>query len=164
MWRNALLYRYSAISDNGIEVEIDEYDADNANIYLVPELLTTKNPPPPPQLAKTVIRLFYQGAKLVTLTLYSTVTSAGTLLCQGKECPAWDSKECDALRDIVTSFRHNEDLGVVTQSLLRIPFTLSVTEDGSSILKPPQAQTNPGGPNPLSVPALPLMVLPAVPK
>ena len=65
VWRNALLHRYSAISDNGIGVEIDEYDADNANIYLVPELLiTSKNLPPTPACPKQSSGCFTRGPSL----------------------------------------------------------------------------------------------------
>ena len=39
----------------------------------------------------------------MTISLYFTVTPAGTLLCQGRDCPAWDSQEYDVLRDIVSA-------------------------------------------------------------
>ena len=39
----------------------------------------------------------------MTITMYFTVTPAGTLLCQGRDCPAWDSQEYDVLRDIVSA-------------------------------------------------------------
>ena len=37
----------------------------------------------------------------MTITLYFTVTPAGTLLCQGRDCPAWDSQEYDVSADDV---------------------------------------------------------------
>ena len=39
----------------------------------------------------------------MTKSLYFTVTPAGTLLRQGRDCPAWDSQENDVLRDIVSA-------------------------------------------------------------
>ena len=39
----------------------------------------------------------------MTITLYFTVTPAGTLLCQGRDWPAWDSQEYDILRDTVSA-------------------------------------------------------------
>ena len=38
----------------------------------------------------------------MTITLYFTVTPAGTLLCQGRDWPAWESQENDVLRYIVS--------------------------------------------------------------
>ena len=39
----------------------------------------------------------------MTITIYFTVIPAGTLLCQGRDCPAWDSQENDVLRDVVSA-------------------------------------------------------------
>ena len=54
-------------------------DSDNAFLDLIHLAKTASL-----ELAKTVIRLFRNHTKLVTITLYVTVTPAGTLLCQGR--------------------------------------------------------------------------------
>ena len=82
-------------------------DSDNAFLDLIHLAKTA-----PLELAKTVIRLFRNHTKLVTIILYVTVTPAGTLLCQGRHYPAWDSNECEVLRGIVSAFVLNQDFEV----------------------------------------------------
>ena len=76
-------YRYSSIVNSDIKVEMSAFDSDNAPLDLIHLAKTA-----PPELTKT-----RNHTKLVTITVYFTVTPAGTLLCQGRDCPAWDSRE-----------------------------------------------------------------------
>jgi len=76
-------YRYSSIVNSDIKVEMSAFDSDNAPLDLIHLAKTAL-----PELTKT-----RNHTKLVTITVYFTVTPAGTLLCQGRDCPAWDSRE-----------------------------------------------------------------------
>ncbi|KAL8577895.1 hypothetical protein ACOMHN_018700 [Nucella lapillus] len=88
VWRNMLLYRYSAVSHPSFYMETVDYDHDMNELSLSANWITTV----PPMLSKTVIRIYYNATKRVTLTLYyAPAQSSGTLLCQGKDCSQWDS-------------------------------------------------------------------------
>ena len=71
------------------------------------------------------------------ITLHFTLASAGTLLSEERECPAWDTEEYEVLRDTVSSFLTNSGWELFTQSLLRILLTFIESKGDPLTLKPP---------------------------
>ena len=69
IWRNSLCYRYSAITNNELSVEIIDYDINDSVLGGIPLIVPL---PPPSELSKTVIRIYCEKAKSITLTLYFT--------------------------------------------------------------------------------------------
>ena len=82
IWRNSLCYRYSAITNNELSVEINDYDINDSVLGGIPLLVPL---PPPSELSKTVIRIYCEKAKSITLTLYFTAQATGTLVCHRAE-------------------------------------------------------------------------------
>ena len=60
IWRNSLCYRYSAITNNELSVEINDYDINDSVLGGIPLLVPL---PPPSELSKTVIRIYCEKAK-----------------------------------------------------------------------------------------------------
>ena len=117
-WRNALLYRYSAIRDSSVTVEVTDYDSEMQVLPLSRKWLTDL----PFNLVKTVIRIFSDSSKRITVTLYYVPSqSYGTLLCQGKDCVQWDSHECESLKNLITEYVASQDSAVFLASLLKVP-------------------------------------------
>ena len=83
IWRNSLCYRYSAITNNEFSVEISDYDINDSVLGGIPLFVPL---PPPSELSKTVIRIYCEKVKSITVTLYFTAQATGTLLCQRIMC------------------------------------------------------------------------------
>ena len=65
IWRNSLCYRYSAITNNELSVEINDYDINDSVLGGNPLIVPL---PTPSELSKTVIRIYCEKAKSITLT------------------------------------------------------------------------------------------------
>eukprot|EP00745_Piridium_sociabile_P024706 TRINITY_DN39157_c0_g1_i4.p1 TRINITY_DN39157_c0_g1~~TRINITY_DN39157_c0_g1_i4.p1 ORF type:complete len:967 (+),score=138.64 TRINITY_DN39157_c0_g1_i4:654-3554(+) len=120
VWRNSLLYRYSAIVNEDINVQISDFNLSDEIITSLPFLVDY---PPPSYLSKTVIRILCRSVKCITLSLYFKQQSRGTLLCQGSDCTKWDTDECELLKHLILSFVSNKDVHVLGTSLLNTPVT-----------------------------------------
>ena len=55
IWGNSLCYRYSAIANNELNVEINDYDINDSVFGGIPLIVPL---PPPSELSKTVIRIY----------------------------------------------------------------------------------------------------------
>ena len=133
VWRNVLLYRYSAVQ-HSLKLQVEDYDEFDQKLGLPSLQWMTKAPN---ALAKTTIRIFANSTKKVTITLYfKSVRNAGTLLCQGKSCEDWDVEECEHLKEIVSSFLQNKDTERLTASARSIPVSF-VQELGSLLPSTP---------------------------
>ena len=127
IWRNVLLYRYSAVQ-HSLKLQVEDYDEFDQKLG-IPSLQWMLKVPD--ALAKTTIRIFTETSKRVTITLYfKSVRHAGTLLCQGKSCGDWDVQECEQLKGIVSSFLLDNDTGKLTAAVTAIPISF-VQELGS---------------------------------
>ncbi len=133
VWRNCLLFRYSAIDTSDLNISINDYDVNDSILSSSPSLIPI---PPPVNLAKTVFRIVYQSHKSVTITLYFT-QSGGTLLCQGNDCPNWDTEECETLKTIVSSFIKDPNYETLSRSLIDTPLTFISAFSGSINMKSP---------------------------
>ena len=120
IWRNCLSYRYSSIQDTCVVFEISDYDKNDAVLDNVPKLICM---PLPSELAKSVIRIFWNSSKSITVTLYFTLQSGGTLLCQGKDCPVWDTDECEVLKAFVYKYMGDHNTDDLLKSLLLTPLS-----------------------------------------
>ena len=117
-WRNALVFRYSGITDNSVTVETSDFDNDMHELPSSKEWVVDL----PTNLAKTVIRLYSSSSKRITVTLYYVPgQSSGTLLCQGKDCALWDSYECERLKSLITKYVTDHDSAAFLKALLRVP-------------------------------------------
>ena len=133
IWRNSLCYRYSAITNNELSVEINDYDINDSVLGGIP---LTVPLPPPSELSKTVIRIYCEKAKSITLTLYFTAQATGTLLCQGRDCVRWDSDECEIIKHHVATFMDSKNAEQLTVSLLEAPVTFIESFSGTIAMKP----------------------------
>ena len=133
IWRNSLCYRYSAITNNELSVEINDYDINDSVLGGIPLLVPL---PPPSELSKTVIRIYCEKAKSITLTLYFTAQATGTLLCQGRDCVRWDSDECEIIKHHVATFMDSKNAEQLTVSLLEAPVTFIESFSGTIAMKP----------------------------
>ena len=112
------MYRYSAVSHASFSAQIADYDDGMNELPVSTNWVNTL----PPMLAKTVIRLYYNASKRVTVTLYyAPGQSSGTLLCQGKDCEQWDLQECEVLKTIVSDYMMHKDFNQLTSSVLNTP-------------------------------------------
>lgn len=137
-WRNCLFYRYASVSNDLITIHQNDYDSDD-NPLSLPSWIED---PIPSCLAKSVLRIFYQGTKRVTLSLYATSQNTGTLLCQGLDCERWDDEECEALKDIVTQYCEDNEPHTLKNALISVPLTF-LTENGTTIsLSSPVCELN----------------------
>ena len=91
--------------------------------------------PPPSELSKTVIRIYCEKAKSITLTLYFTAQATGTLLCQGRDCVRWDSDECEIIKHHVATFMDNKNAEQLAVSLLEVPVTFIKSFSGTIAMK-----------------------------
>ena len=134
VWRNALLLRYSAITDQMFSLQIIDFDTHDNIIANPGAKLIDKVPS---NLFKTTIRLFWYASKRITVTLYfKTASNGGTLLCQGKDCLLWNTEECENLKDIVSSFIENSDYETFTASLIEVPLCFVVPCNTVSLAMP----------------------------
>ena len=121
IWRNSLCYRYSAITNNELGVEISDYDISDSVLGGIPLFVPL---PPPSELSNTVIQIYCEKAKSITVTLYFTTQTTGTLYCQGRDCARWDSDECEIIKHLVMTFLDNKNAEQLAASLLEAPVTL----------------------------------------
>ena len=134
VWRNTLLYRYSAIHDKSVTLQVTDYDQQD-DIVQWPSLRWINDTGK--ELAKSTIRLFSHSSKRVTITLYfRTRVNAGTLLCQGSDCSHWDIQECEQLKTFVHSFLENGDVSQLQTSLLQTPITFLHSHGNLSLTTP----------------------------
>lgn len=126
LWRSALLLRYSSFQGGSFSFKSQDFDKDNTVIesVIVPSFETPNVTPP--ELAKTVLRFKVQNKKFLTITLYFTVTPAGTLLCQGRGCAMW-SAECDLVEKLLAKYNDNNDHVELTESLCNLPLSFRST-------------------------------------
>ena len=133
IWRNSLCYRYSAITNNELSVEINDYDINDSVLGGIPLIVPL---PPPSELSKTVVRIYCEKAKSITLKLYFTAQATGTLLCQGRDCARWDSDECEIIKHHVRTFMDNKNAEQLAASLLEAPVTFIKSFSGTIAMKP----------------------------
>ena len=101
-------------------VEISDYDI---NVSVLGGIPLSVPLPPPSELSKTVIRIYCEKAKSITVTLYFTAQATGTLLCHGRDCARWDSDECGITKHHVATFMENKNAEQLAASLLEAPVT-----------------------------------------
>ena len=77
----------------------------------------------PNHLAKSVLRIYCDDTKRITLSFYFSHQGTGTLLCQGVDCPKWDAQECEVLKDIISDGCVEGDMTTVRASLMSLPVT-----------------------------------------
>ena len=133
IWRNSLCHRYSAIANNELGVEINDYDINDSVLGGIPLIVPL---PPPSELSKTVIRIYCEKVKSNTVTLYFTAQATGTLLCQGIDCALWDSVECEIITHHVATLMENKNAEQLTASLLEAPVTFIKSFSGTITMKP----------------------------
>lgn len=136
IWRNSLVYRYTAISDNSIVVKTSDFDYDDNNISLPLWI----NRPIPSILAKSVLRIFSNGSKRVTLTLYFTRQESGTFLCQGVDCEKWEVHEFESINGFVSAFGENGDVDGLLASLMSLPLKFLTANGPATKLTPPSTE------------------------
>ena len=133
IWKNSLCYRYSANTNNELSVEINDYDINDFVVGGIPLIVPL---PLPVELSKTVIRIYCENAKSMTLTLYFTAQATGTLLCQGRDCARWDSDECEIINHHVATFMDNKNAEQLPVSLLEAPVNFIKSFSGTIAMKP----------------------------
>jgi hypothetical protein len=133
-WRNALIYRYSAIADPLFKLEVVDFNQEDEVLNRPGGKWIDKLPN---DLAKTAIRLSWNGSKRITVTLYfKSASNEGTLLCQGKDCIRWNSEECEKLKHLVSDFVQSHDYGAFTATLLRVPLCFVQAYGDVSLVRP----------------------------
>ena len=133
IWRNSLCYRYCAITNNELSVKINDYDINDSVLGGIPLIVPL---PPPSELLKTVIRIYCEKAKSITLTLHFTAQATGTLLCQGRDCARWDSDGCEMIKHHVATFMDNKNAEQLAASLLEAPVTFIKSFSGTIAMRP----------------------------
>ena len=134
VWRNALLYRYSAIQDDSVILQVTDYDSED-QVLQSPGIRWIQDTDG--DLAKSTIRVFHHSSKRITITLYfRTKVNSGTLLCQGNDCVAWDKLECQRLNEFVKTFMNDRDTLQFQTSLFQTPVTFLSSCESLSLTTP----------------------------
>ena len=129
-WKKVLLKRYRHLESN-VKIDIEHKDLEKHPVLpqcslCDPTTLLVRFTPPPENVSSTVIRLFVNGHKYITFTLYFKQNEKGCLLAQGVHCSDFARAEVNNLEQFVIKLLKADDTDVhieekLVNELLSIP-------------------------------------------